>query len=958
MRTACVAVLIFAAACLSCAAVRGQPPGTTGWQLFFADDFNYGYLDTYKWNYDLPWANYIQDDSYEYPSNVTVGSGGLNIAATRESNGSPPRDFTSGAINTSGLENFTYGYIQASIKTPPTEGTWPAFWMLQNGWPPEMDIMEVPYFIGQPATQTQYWATYHYTNSSGNAASYGSGAYSTGTDLSSGYNRYGLLWEPSYLKFYFNGNLVCTVTDTTAIAQSANMYMLLDLAVGGWPGTPLSTDTFPTSMRVNSVQVWQQPTSDTRTVYTGPGSGNQDWDISANWSNGSPQVGSEEAYFGPLAGATAVRLDWNIGGNGGSRTLGAISFASSVNYTIGWPNKSIMLANTDGTAYINSYTGNGQGTQTIACRLELYNNTIVDNYTTIPITLSGGIIGTGQLSIQDGGTLISGSAAYTGPTVVANNGKLTVSGQINRTSDLWVQTGAASISSSGAVTTSGYSSVGWDAGNSGMLNVSGLLTVDGDFNSGDNGSGTTTVAAGGQIQAMTLYVGKYGSVSGMLTQSGGTVSGLAGGGDWRIGGGGSSSDSAAVGVYNMQAGLLTPLYNFQVGAFGHGTLTQTGGTVHVPGYLSIGRFSGGVGTYNMSSGNGRLVATETPYLIVGEQGTGTLLVGGASMVTANAISLAHNGGTGTLTQSGGTVNAGAEVVFGADNAGGTGTYQLNGGLLLAGSVARVSGTSIFDFSGGTLQATAASTALMTGLTTANVRNGGGTIDNGGFNITIAENLLHSTIAGDNATDGGMTFSGNGVTTIASPANSFNGGTTILGGVLQLGDNGALGSNTGPLLLTSGTLDIHGCRVNVGALSGGGTIDNLSSSGSLTVGNGDVSSTFSGTIENSVDSLALTKTGTGTLFLSSANSYGGGTTVLGGALIVANADSLPVGSSLTVGASGTLIFDPAFAGAPVARTSPASFSVAVPEPGTRVLLGTGVFCVLLYRKRRRGWCMIV
>ena len=42
---------------------------------------------------------------------------------------------------------------------------------------------------------------------------------------------------------------------------------------------------------------------------------------------------------------------------------------------------------------------------------------------------------------------------------------------------------------------------------------------------------------------------------------------------------------------------------------------------------------------------------------------------------------------------------------------------------------------------------------MTGLTAANVRNGGAVIDTNGFNDTIGQALVHSSIGGDNATDG-------------------------------------------------------------------------------------------------------------------------------------------------------------------------------------------------------------
>ena len=48
--------------------------------------------------------------------------------------------------------------MEASIKVPQTLGTWPAFWTLENGWPPEMDVMEVP--ESSYGAMWDYWATY------------------------------------------------------------------------------------------------------------------------------------------------------------------------------------------------------------------------------------------------------------------------------------------------------------------------------------------------------------------------------------------------------------------------------------------------------------------------------------------------------------------------------------------------------------------------------------------------------------------------------------------------------------------------------------------------------------------------------------------------------------------------------------------------------------------------------
>ena len=48
----------------------------------------------------------------------------------------------------------TYGYVEASMKMPSLPGSWPAFWMLENGWPPELDINEYPIFVNGTFTPT------------------------------------------------------------------------------------------------------------------------------------------------------------------------------------------------------------------------------------------------------------------------------------------------------------------------------------------------------------------------------------------------------------------------------------------------------------------------------------------------------------------------------------------------------------------------------------------------------------------------------------------------------------------------------------------------------------------------------------------------------------------------------------------------------------------------------------
>ena len=143
------------------------------------------------------------------------------------------------------------------------------------------------------------------------------------------------------------------------------------------------------------------------------------------------------------------------------------------------------------------------------------------------------------------------------------------------------------------------------------------------------------------------------------------------------------------------------------------------------------------------------------------------------------------------------------------------------------------------------------------------------------------------------------------TLVLSASDTYSGGTTVGGGTLQLGNAAALGSTSGGLAVSSGALDLHGYSLGVGALSGAGTINNLSgaSTYTLTVGNGNASGTFSGAIQNTTGAIALTKTGTGTLVLGGSDTYSGGTTLSAGQLNLNNAAALGSGA-LTI-SGGTI-----------------------------------------------------
>ena len=85
---------------------------------------------------------------------------------------------------------------------------------------------------------------------------------------------------------------------------------------------------------------------------------------------------------------------------------------------------------------------------------------------------------------------------------------------------------------------------------------------------------------------------------------------------------------------------------------------------------------------------------------------------------------------------------------------------------------------------------------------------------------------------------------------------------------------------------TGTLDLNTFSETINGLSGAGTVDTVAGGTPIfTVGNNDATSSFSGVMKNTAGTLALTKTGSGTLTLSgtTANTYSGLTTVSSGEL---------------------------------------------------------------------------
>jgi beta-glucanase (GH16 family) len=255
------------------------------------------------------------------------------------------RDYTSGMLNTLGMFEQKHGYFEVRAEMPTAVGSWPAFWMMTH---PFVSGVEADIFEGLALTpDVDYRRAFGGTDTQ----------FDNALKLDpSGFHTYGMLWTPQTATFYYDG--VAVLQGATPANWTEPMAMILNLAVGGWGGTPTAS-MFPTSMKVDYVRAYALADGSTQVVretpeapvatireHGGPTSGEADSPVLFA-DNGEPVTSAHVAVFASRPAALPPGKTFVIWEDAGA-VFGAVSDGTTLGKS------TVLMAGTAG-----QFTGSG-----------------------------------------------------------------------------------------------------------------------------------------------------------------------------------------------------------------------------------------------------------------------------------------------------------------------------------------------------------------------------------------------------------------------------------------------------------------------------------------------------------------------------------------------------------------------------------------------------------------------
>lgn len=399
--------------------VKASP--TTSSTLVWSDEFNGSSIDTSKWGYEIGtgssgWGNNEQQYYTNRTDNAYVTDGALHIRAKKESYGG--MNYTSARLNTNGKFTFKYGYVEARMALPSSQGIWPAFWMLganigSVGWPScgEIDIMEAI------NTENKTYSTLHW-NCNGHAE-YG---LPSGNFDRTQYHTYGLQWDDQQIRMFVDGNKIYEMYIGNNAGDTEEFhrpfYLLFNVAVGGnWPGFSIDNNAFPQEMKVDYVRVYQENPS-----YDSSSSNNVDKNNGNSGNTGN--TGNTGSGSGSSSNAPASGMGMNSAGSNSATAYVNDSKWTDIHYSVnGGGQQNVRMTQSGSQA---TYTINGLNNGDTVKYWFTYCNTSGNVKDTESYTYTHGTSSSGSGS-STGGSSSSGSSG----AVNSTSGDVTIYQDIN-----------------------------------------------------------------------------------------------------------------------------------------------------------------------------------------------------------------------------------------------------------------------------------------------------------------------------------------------------------------------------------------------------------------------------------------------------------------------------------------------------------------------------------------------
>ena len=261
-----------------------NPPA--GMKLVWSDEFNVdGRPDPANWMYETGYVRNHEAQWYR-PENAEVRDGSLVITGEHHEQPLPnprgsgrrfgfggdnrPIEYTSACLITKGLHTFQFGRIEARIKAPLMEGSWPAFWTLgvSESWPScgEVDIFE--YYKETVLANFCWSAPGGQWSPEWNTVRIPLGNYrKDDPEWADKFHVYTMDWDENRIVLSVDGRAV----NDSSIAEVKNArfrsvsnpfhqphYLLVNLALGGDNGGDVTKLPFPVHMYVDYVRVYQK----------------------------------------------------------------------------------------------------------------------------------------------------------------------------------------------------------------------------------------------------------------------------------------------------------------------------------------------------------------------------------------------------------------------------------------------------------------------------------------------------------------------------------------------------------------------------------------------------------------------------------------------------------------------------------------------------------------------------